>query len=57
MFPFGFERAALREVFAKAGFENVEDSDAAEMVKPGRNGAPRRFTVFLMTGTPGVAGH
>jgi SAM-dependent methyltransferase len=51
VFHFGFDRAALREVFARAGFENVADSDAAEVVKPGRDGEVRRFTVFLMTGT------
>ncbi len=55
VFHFGFDRAALREVFAKAGFEHVEDTDAAEVVKPGRDGAVRRFTVFLMTGTQGAA--
>jgi SAM-dependent methyltransferase len=54
VFHFGFDRAALREVFAKAGFENVEATDAAEVLKPGRDGKERRFTVFLMTGTKGA---
>ena len=56
VFHFGFARAALREVFEQAGFEHVEATDAAEMVKPGRNGEARRFTVFLMTGTRRAVG-
>lgn len=53
---FGFDRAALREAFEEAGFEAVETTNAAEVVKPGRDGAARRFTVFLMIGTKGPAG-
>jgi hypothetical protein len=34
----------------KAGFADVRATDAAEVIKPGRDGAMRRFTVFLMTG-------
>ncbi len=56
VFHFGFARAALREVFEQAGFEHVEATDAAEVVKPGRNGEARRFSVFLMTGTRRVVG-
>ena len=55
VFHFGFDRAALREVFAKAGFEHVEATEAAEVVKPGHDGELRRFTVFLMTGVKGAA--
>jgi 2-polyprenyl-3-methyl-5-hydroxy-6-metoxy-1,4-benzoquinol methylase len=55
VFHFGFDRAALRAAFAKAGFENVEATDAAEVVKPGRDGEVRRFTVFIVTGTKGGA--
>jgi ubiquinone/menaquinone biosynthesis C-methylase UbiE len=51
VFHFGFGRAALRDVFVKAGFADVRATDAAEVIKPGRDGAMRRFTVFLMTGT------
>jgi ubiquinone/menaquinone biosynthesis C-methylase UbiE len=51
VYHFGFDRAALREVFAKAGFDHVATNDAAEVVKPGPDGELRRFTVFLMTGT------
>ena len=50
VFHFGFDRAKLRWVFAEAGFENVRDMDAAEVVKPANNGGMRRFSVFLMTG-------
>jgi len=46
----GFERAALRQAFVNAGFDNVRDTTAAEITKPTRHGEPRRFTVFLMTG-------
>lgn len=50
VFHFGFGRAALRRIFMKAGFDDVLDTNAAEVVKPGINGELRRFTVFLMTG-------
>ncbi len=50
VFHFGFDRTALRRIFTEAGFDNVRDTDAAEVVKPGINGEMRRFTVFLMTG-------
>jgi ubiquinone/menaquinone biosynthesis C-methylase UbiE len=56
VFHCGFERAALRDVFVAAGFEDVRATDAAEVVKPGRDGALRRFTVFLMTGTQRAGG-
>jgi ubiquinone/menaquinone biosynthesis C-methylase UbiE len=46
---FGFDRATLRKVFTEAGFDNVRDIDAAEVVKPTVNGDLRRFSVFLMT--------
>jgi 2-polyprenyl-3-methyl-5-hydroxy-6-metoxy-1,4-benzoquinol methylase len=46
----GFERAALRQAFADAGFDNIRDTTAAEIIKPAPHGEPRRFAVFLMTG-------
>ena len=49
VFHFGFDRNTMRTFFIEAGFENVRDIDAAEMVKPNVNGEKRRFTVFLMT--------
>jgi len=50
VFHFGFARAGLRDIFIKAGFENVQDITAADVVKPADNGEWRHFTVFLMTG-------
>ncbi len=50
VFHFGFDRAAMREFFTKAGFEDVRDTHAAEIVKPCIDGETRRFTVFLVTG-------
>ena len=50
VFHFGFDRAALRKTFTEAGFDNVQDMSASEVVKPALNGEMRRFTVFLMTG-------
>lgn len=49
VFHFGFERANLRKVFIKAGFDNIRDMDAAEVTKPDSNGEMRRFSIFLMT--------
>jgi ubiquinone/menaquinone biosynthesis C-methylase UbiE len=56
VFHFGFERAALGDVFVAAGFDDVRATDAAEVVKPGRDGAMRRFTVFLMSGRKPAGG-
>jgi len=50
VFHFGFDRVNLRKIFTKAGFDNVQDIAAAEVVKPANNGEIRKFTVFLMTG-------
>ncbi len=50
IFHFGFERTSLRQAFVAAGFEDVQDTTAAEVTKPTRLGELRRFTVFLMTG-------
>jgi 2-polyprenyl-3-methyl-5-hydroxy-6-metoxy-1,4-benzoquinol methylase len=50
VFHSGFDRAALRDIFTKAGFDDVRDMRAAEVAKPGRDGETRRFSVFLMTG-------
>jgi ubiquinone/menaquinone biosynthesis C-methylase UbiE len=53
VFHFGFDRGAMRRFLTEAGFDNVRDIDAAEMVKPAVNGVMRRFTVFLMTARKG----
>ncbi len=50
VFHFGFDRAALRQAFVDAGFEDVRDLTAAEMTKPDAKGEMRRFTMFLMAG-------
>jgi 2-polyprenyl-3-methyl-5-hydroxy-6-metoxy-1,4-benzoquinol methylase len=50
VFHFGFDRMTLRKIFTEAGFDNVRDVGAAEVVKHSIKGEMRRFTVFLMTG-------
>jgi ubiquinone/menaquinone biosynthesis C-methylase UbiE len=50
VFHFGFDRAALSKFFNEAGFDDVRDVSAAEVVKPGINGEMRKFPVFIMTG-------
>jgi 2-polyprenyl-3-methyl-5-hydroxy-6-metoxy-1,4-benzoquinol methylase len=50
VFHFGFGRAAMRKFFADAGFDNVRDTDAAQVEKPDINGEMRRFSVFLTIG-------
>jgi 2-polyprenyl-3-methyl-5-hydroxy-6-metoxy-1,4-benzoquinol methylase len=50
VFHFGFDRAALRQAFADAGFESIQDTTAAEVIKPGADGKLRPFSIFLMTG-------
>ena len=55
VFHFGFERAALRRALVGAGFVDVQDVTAAEVVKPTRQGALRTFSVFLVTGRKAAA--
>ncbi|MDZ7616843.1 MAG: class I SAM-dependent methyltransferase [Patescibacteria group bacterium] len=55
VFHCGFDRGMLRAVFASAGFEQVRDADAAEVVKPSADGELRPFSVFLMTGRKPLA--
>lgn len=50
VFHNGFDRAALRELMGKAGFGEIRDRTAAEIVKTVGDGSERAFTVFLMTG-------
>ncbi len=50
VFHNGFERAALRQQFAAAGFKSVASTFAAQVTKPGRDGVVRAFPVFLMAG-------
>ncbi len=50
VFHCGFERPALRAMFAEAGFVHVRDSTAAETVRPAPDGSTRVFSLFLMSG-------
>jgi len=50
VFHSGFDRAELSCLFKAAGFDNVHDTTAAEVVKPVLTGERVRFTVFLMIG-------
>ncbi len=50
VFHFGFERAAVRAMFAEAGFGDIRDSTATEIVKPAADGTTRGFSVFLVSG-------
>jgi len=50
IFHFGFDREELRRYFMDAGFGDIRDRTAAEVMKPVSDGGVRPFTVFLMTG-------
>jgi len=50
VFHNGFDRRALREALSKAGFSNLRDRTAAEVVKPAADGTVKTFSVFLITG-------
>jgi ubiquinone/menaquinone biosynthesis C-methylase UbiE len=50
VFHSGFDRAELRKDFIHAGFDDVLDMTAAEMIKPVSGGEMRRFSMFLMVG-------
>lgn len=50
VFHFGFDRVALRLAFEQAGFEDVQDRTAAEVVKPSADGGKNKFSIFLVTG-------
>ena len=50
VFHCGFDRTTLRTALNKAGFVDVRDLTAAEIVKPaGGDGATKSFAVFLIT--------
>ena len=50
VFHLGFERGELRDSLARAGFVDISDRSAAEVVKPDANGQIKTFGVFLVTG-------
>jgi len=48
VFHQGFDRAALQTTLHEAGFSEVRNLTAAEIVKPAGDGITRSFSVFLM---------
>ncbi len=50
VFHFGFDREFMRQALTDAGFGEIRDRTAAEVVKPSARGGTRLFSVFLMTG-------
>jgi ubiquinone/menaquinone biosynthesis C-methylase UbiE len=50
IFHFGFDRALLRRDFMDAGFRDIRDITAAEVMKPNSEGEIQPVTVFLMIG-------
>ena len=50
VFHFGFDRAMMRRAFIEAGFHDVRDKTAAQIMKPIPDEKSQLFTVFLMTG-------
>ncbi len=50
VFHHGFDRAAVRAMFAEAGFADIRDSRATEITKPAADGSKRTFSVFLVSG-------
>jgi hypothetical protein len=50
VFHFGFDRALLRKDFMQAGFDDIQDRTAAEVMKPVSDGGMRSFTILLMMG-------
>lgn len=53
VFHFGFDRAALEQSCAQAGFSELSVDTATEISKPDASGRPSRFTVFLLTARKG----
>lgn len=50
VFHFGFDRSALGQIFAQAGFTNVKAQTATHVVKPDQQQQPATFAVFLLSG-------
>jgi hypothetical protein len=50
VFHNGFDREALANLFAEAGFTDVQGSTAAQVTKPSRSGGLRTFSIMLMCG-------
>lgn len=50
VFHHGFDRVILRNHFEFAGFKSVCDLQAAKVIKNGKDGVDREFSIFLMMG-------
>jgi ubiquinone/menaquinone biosynthesis C-methylase UbiE len=50
VFHFGFDRSALKKEYEKAGFVEIRDRTAAEVVKTAPDGGKNKFSIFLVTG-------
>jgi len=50
VFHNGFDRETIRWALERAGFTDIRDRTAAEVVKPSSDGGNRKFTVFLLVG-------
>lgn len=50
VFHCGFDRAELGKTFIEAGFSDIRDQTAANVIKPAPDGEMSSFSVFLMTG-------
>ena len=50
VFHCGFDRVGLRRTMMEAGFDDIRDTTAANVMKPIADGGIRPFSVFLMTG-------
>jgi ubiquinone/menaquinone biosynthesis C-methylase UbiE len=53
VFHHGFDRATLRRILRDAGFDDIRETIAANVIKPISKGGVRSFSVFLMTGRKG----
>ena len=50
VFHFGFDREMMHRAFIEAGFVDVRDKTAAQIMKPVSDEGSRLFSVFLITG-------
>lgn len=50
VYHFGFDRSALRQMFADAGFTVVSDVTATAITRTTARGVERTFTIFMMHG-------
>jgi hypothetical protein len=48
VFHHGFDRSEMQTLLGAAGFQDMRALTASEIVKPGPDGTPQRFSVFLI---------